>query len=70
MNGQLITNKELVLSDVIKSILPEYDNAYFLAGYFSGFDELCENLRNVHLRVFVGLEIERNLCCNTKSVIN
>ena len=63
MNGQFITNKELVLSDVIKLILPKFDNAYFQVGYFyfSGFDDLCDSLRNVHLRALVGLEVERSL---------
>ena len=72
MNGQFITNKELVLSDVIKSILPKCDNAYFLVGYFyfSGFGELCESLRNVHLRVLVGLEVERSLINGIKEVEN
>lgn len=72
MNGQLIINKELVLSDVIKSILQKCDNAYFLVGYFyfSGFGELCESLRNVHLRVLVGLEVERSLINGIKEVEN
>lgn len=70
MDGQFITNKEIVLSDVIKSILPKCDNAYFLVGYFyfSGFDELCNSLRGMHLRVLVGLEVERSLINGIKEV--
>lgn len=34
MDGQFITNKKLILSDVINSILPKCDNAYFWVGYF------------------------------------
>lgn len=34
MDGQFITNKDLILSDIINSILPKCDNAYFLVGYF------------------------------------
>lgn len=72
MDGQFITNKSLVLSEVIKSILPKCDNAYFLVGYFyfSGFDELCDNLKNMHLRVLVGLEVERSLINGIKEVEN
>lgn len=53
MDGQFITNKELILSDIINSILPKCDNAYFLVGYFyfSGFVELCDKLKNVNLKV-------------------
>ena len=70
MDGLFITNKELVLSDLIKSMLPKCDNAYFLIGYFyfSGFNELCESLRNVHLRILVGLEVERSLINGIKEV--
>lgn len=51
MDGQFITNKDLILSDIINSILPKCDNAYFLVGYFyfSGFAELCEKLKDVNL---------------------
>ena len=70
MDGQFITNKELILSDVINSILPKCDNAYFLVGYFyfSGFAELCEKLKNVNLKVLVGLEVERNIVNGIKEV--
>ena len=52
MDGQFITNKELILSDIINSILPKCDNAYFLVGYFyfSGFAELCDKLKDVNLK--------------------
>ena len=74
MDGQFITNKENspVLSDIINSILPKCDNAYFLVGYFyfSGFAELHEKLRNVHLRILVGLEVERNIINGIKEVEN
>ena len=38
MNGQFITNKELVLSDIIKSILPKCDNAYFFVDKMKGIN--------------------------------
>lgn len=63
MDGQFITNKDTVLSEIINSILPKSDNAYFLVGYFyfSGFAELCDKLKPVKLRVLIGLEVERNI---------
>ncbi len=72
MDGQFITNKDLILSDIINSILPKCDNAYFLVGYFffSGFAELCEKLKDVHLKVLVGLEVERNIVNGIKEVEN
>ena len=72
MEGQFITNKELILSDIINSILPKCDNAYFLVGYFyfSGFAELCEKLKGVNLKVLVGLEVERNIVNGIKEVEN
>lgn len=72
MDGQFITNKEHILSEVINSILPNCDNAYFLVGYFyfSGFAQLHEKLRNVNLKVLVGLEVERNIINGIKEVEN
>lgn len=72
MDGQFITNKKHVLSEIINSILPKCDNAYFLVGYFyfSGFAELHERLRNVNLKVLVGLEVERNIINGIKEVEN
>ena len=63
MDGLFITNKELILSDIINSILPKCDNAFFLVGYFyfSGFADLCDKLKDVNLKVLVGLEVERNI---------
>lgn len=72
MDGQFITNKGHVLSDIINSILPKCDNAYFLVGYFyfSGFAQLYEKLRNVNLKVLVGLEVERNIINGIKEIDN
>lgn len=72
MEGQFITNKELILSDIINSILPKCNNAYFLVGYFyfSGFAELCEKLKDVNLKVLVGLEVERSIINGIKEVEN
>lgn len=72
MDGQFITNKEQILSDIINSILPKCNNAYFLVGYFyfSGFAELCDKLKTVTLKVLVGLEVERSIVNGIKEVEN
>ena len=71
MEGQFITNKETVLSDIINSILPKCDDAYFLVGYFyfSGFSELCEKIKDIRLRVLIGLEVERSIINGIKEII-
>ncbi|MCG2725648.1 MAG: hypothetical protein L6420_05225 [Elusimicrobia bacterium] len=63
MGNQFITNQGKLLSDVIKNILPNSQNLYFLVGYFyfSGFKEIYKNLANKNLKILVGLDIEKNL---------
>jgi len=70
MGKQFITNKEKFLSEIIKSILPKCDNAYFLVGYFyfSGFTELYTKLKDTHLKVLIGLEIEKGIFNQIKEV--
>lgn len=72
MSNQFITNKGTFLSEIINKILPSCDNAYFLVGYFyfSGFSELYEKLKDVHLRVLVGLEVEQTAINGIKEVDN
>lgn len=71
-SGQFITNKTQVLSEIINSILPTCDNAYFLVGYFyfSGFKELYTTLKETNLRILVGLEVERNIVNGIKEIDN
>ena len=63
MSNQFITNQERLLSDVMNNILPGTSRMYFLVGYFyfSGFKELYRNLDGKHLRILVGLDIEKDL---------
>ena len=63
MSQHLITNQDKFLSEVINDILPGCDKAFFLVGYFyfSGFQEIYEKLQDKHLRILVGLDIERSL---------
>ncbi|MBO5949653.1 MAG: hypothetical protein J6Q11_02925 [Fibrobacteraceae bacterium] len=71
-SSQFITNKDKILSEIIKSILPKCDNAYFLVGYFyfSGFKELCSELEKTNLKILVGLEVERSITNGIKEIDN
>jgi len=66
--AKLITNQEEFLSEIIQKILPNSDKLYFLIGYFyfSGFEELYEEISDRHLRILVGLDIEKDLSNNIK----
>ena len=70
MSQNLITNQDKFLSEVINNILPGCDKAYFLVGYFyfSGFQEIYERLRDKHLRILVGLDIERSLANGIREI--
>ena len=61
--NQLITNEDIFLSEVIHKILLSSQNLFFLVGYFyfSGFQELYENLRDKHLQILVGMDIELDI---------
>lgn len=60
MSNNFITNKEKFLADIIKGILPKTTAVDFLVGYFyySGYAQLSEKLRDRHIRILVGLDIE------------
>jgi len=62
-NTKFITNQEKLLTEVISNILPSCQNLYFLVGYFyfSGYLQLHEHLKDKHLRVLVGMDVERNM---------
>lgn len=72
MDSQFITNEKVVLSEIINSILPNCDNAYFLVGYFyfSGFSELYHKLKDTKLRILVGLDIERGVINQIREIDN
>ncbi|MDD3050898.1 MAG: SNF2-related protein, partial [Candidatus Cloacimonetes bacterium] len=59
--AEIITNDKLLLERVIRDILPNHDRLHFLVGYFyfSGFNTLCDNLKDKSLRILVGMDIER-----------
>ncbi|MDR3267392.1 MAG: phospholipase D-like domain-containing protein, partial [Tannerella sp.] len=71
MSGDFVTNREgKFLSEIMKSILPKAENAAFLVGYFyfSGFSEIYHGLKDMSLRVLVGLEIERDMINRVREV--
>ncbi len=63
MSAQFITNEEKLLSDVVRNILPCSEKLYFLIGYFyfSGFQEIYQNVKDKQIKILVGLEIEQDL---------
>lgn len=63
MSNQFITNQERLLSDVINNILPSAAKLDFLVGYFyfSGFKEIYRNLSGKHVRILVGLDVEKDI---------
>jgi len=63
MAHQFITNTDRLLSDVINNILPSSKSLYFLVGYFyfSGFEEIYKNINDIHLKILIGLDVEKDL---------
>lgn len=63
MPSKFITNQNELLSDVIHGILPSTQNLYFLVGYFyfSGFEELYQNLVDKQIRILIGMDVERGI---------
>lgn len=63
MSTQFITNQERLLSDVVNNILPSAEKLYFLVGYFyfSGFEEIYNNLADKEIKILVGLEVEKDI---------
>lgn len=70
MSKEFITNQDKLLSDVVNNYLKDSDNLYFLVCffYFSGFEELVENLKEKNLKILVGLEIEKGILNRVKEV--
>lgn len=58
-----ITNQEKLLGEIINNILPKTQAVDILVGYFyySGFQEICENLTDKKIRILVGLEVETKI---------
>lgn len=63
MAHQFITNQEKLLSEVFNNILPSSKSLYFLVGYFyfSGFEEIYQNVQDKNINILVGLDVEKDL---------
>jgi superfamily II DNA/RNA helicase len=70
MSKEFITNQEKLLTEVVNNYLKDSENLYFLIGffYFSGFEEIVDNLKDKNLKVLVGLEIEKGIMNRVKEV--
>lgn len=62
-NKSFITNKNQLLKDVINNILPKSNSVDILVGYFyfSGYQALTENLKDKHVRILVGMDIDTTI---------
>ena len=60
MQHSFITNQDKFLSEIINGILPKCHSVDILVGYFyySGFDLICENIKDKKVRILVGLEVD------------
>ncbi|MCF6333765.1 MAG: SNF2-related protein [Draconibacterium sp.] len=70
MSKEFITNQDKLLTNVVNNYLQDSDNLYFLVGffYFSGFEEIFENIIDKNLKILVGLEIEKGIMNQVKEV--
>ncbi|WP_297085784.1 helicase-related protein [uncultured Draconibacterium sp.] len=70
MTKEFITNQEKLLTNVVNNYIKDSENLYFLVGffYFSGFEEIFNNINDKKLKVLVGLEIERGIMNQVKEV--
>jgi len=61
--AQFITNQDKLLGNVINDILPTTQRLYMLVGYFyfSGFNEIYEEIKNKEVKILIGLDIEKNI---------
>ena len=68
--NSFITNKDKLLSDIINGILPKSSSLDVLVGYFyfSGYKLISEQLINKHVRILVGLDIDRNISKHIREI--
>lgn len=66
--ANLITNQTKFLNEIMNKILPCADELYFLVGYFyfSGFEQIYENVIDKDLKILIGMDIEKDLSNNIK----
>lgn len=70
MTAQFITNEDKLLTTVANNILPSTKNLFFLVGYFyfSGFQEIYKNVKDKHIKILVGLDVEQDIFNKIKEV--
>ncbi|NLZ72712.1 MAG: helicase [Bacteroidales bacterium] len=70
MTTQFITNENKLLTTVVNNILPSAKNLFFLVGYFyfSGFQEIYKNVKDKHIKILVGLDVEQDIFNKIKEV--
>ena len=63
MSSSFITNKDKILSDIIKGILLKTNAVDILVGYFyySGYTQLSDELKDKKIRILVGLDVELSI---------
>lgn len=68
--NSFITNQDRFLSEIINGILPKCSSVDILVGYFyySGFDLICENIKDKNIRILVGLEVDVKVASRIKEV--
>ncbi len=68
--NSFITNKEKLLSDIINGILPKSSSLDVLVGYFyfSGYKLISDQLKDKHVRILVGLDIDRNIAKHIREI--
>ena len=61
--AQFITNQDKLLGNVINDILPTTQRLYMLVGYFyfSGFNEIYEEIKGKEVKILIGLDIEKDI---------
>ena len=68
--NSFITNKEKLLSDIIKGILPKSISLDVLVGYFyfSGYKLISEQLIDKYVRILVGLDIDYTITKHIREI--
>lgn len=70
--NSFITNQDKFLSEIINGILPKTTLVDILVGYFyySGFEQISNELRDKQVRILVGLEVDTQIANRVREVDN
>lgn len=70
--NSFITNQDKFLSEIINGILPKSSSVDILVGYFyySGFENICSNLKDKKIRILVGLEVDTLISNKVREIDN